>query len=267
MTILEGPLAGGLPAPTPATLGRVSFVDLDGTGFEEFCFDLLLAMGFVNCDWRKGTPKKASPSDNGRDIEAYNRICDPDGYHRLETWNIDCKHYGRGVPPESFDSLITWSNATRPDVALIVVSGFLTNPAKNWIKEYVDKNRPPYRIRYWELPTLQRKIEAHPHLVEKHGLIVAPRRTKREIEKMHRECSDMLWYEDMRLASGLSSDDLILPPEVQQRMEAIEHQYDAERFGPWTEWETGYYNGVRSTLKWTLGGPWEAPKSLELGDE
>ncbi len=38
-------------------LGAVSFDGLSPTAFEEFCFDLLSDTGFVNVDWRKGTPK------------------------------------------------------------------------------------------------------------------------------------------------------------------------------------------------------------------
>ena len=39
------------------TLGAISFANLDETDFEGFCFDLLIELGFVNVDWRKGTPK------------------------------------------------------------------------------------------------------------------------------------------------------------------------------------------------------------------
>jgi hypothetical protein len=51
-------------------LGSISFANLDDVDFEEFCFDLLIELGFVNVDWRKGAPKKASPSDRGRDLVA-----------------------------------------------------------------------------------------------------------------------------------------------------------------------------------------------------
>ena len=32
------------------TLGAISFVNLDDIDFEEFCFDLLVAVGFINVD-------------------------------------------------------------------------------------------------------------------------------------------------------------------------------------------------------------------------
>ena len=51
-------------------LGAVKFDRLSPTDSEEFCFDLMSESGFINVDWRKGTPKPASPSDRGRDITA-----------------------------------------------------------------------------------------------------------------------------------------------------------------------------------------------------
>jgi hypothetical protein len=48
----------------------LSFEALDATEFEQFCFDLLQELGFVNVDWRKGTGLRSSPADRGRDIVA-----------------------------------------------------------------------------------------------------------------------------------------------------------------------------------------------------
>ncbi len=59
--------------------------NLDPTDFEEFCHDLLIEFGLVNVDWRKGTPKRASPSDRGRDLVAQRELVDVDGHTRLET--------------------------------------------------------------------------------------------------------------------------------------------------------------------------------------
>jgi hypothetical protein len=85
-------LPGGQPAPK-----NISFDNLDPTDFEEFCHDLLIELGFVNVDWRKGTPKRASPSDRGRDLVALRELIDVDGHTRLEAWFVDCKHYKTGV--------------------------------------------------------------------------------------------------------------------------------------------------------------------------
>jgi hypothetical protein len=59
---------------------------LSATEFEEFCHDLLEELGFVNLDWRKGTGKKTSPADSGRDIIS------------------DQQHHGRRHPERSRSS-------------------------------------------------------------------------------------------------------------------------------------------------------------------
>jgi Restriction endonuclease len=102
------------------SLGSISFANLDETDFEEFCYDLLFQLGFVNIDWRKGTPKKASPADRGRDIVAQLEHVDVDGHKYFDTWFIDCKHYKRGVPPEALQGLTTWAEAERPGTALVI---------------------------------------------------------------------------------------------------------------------------------------------------
>jgi hypothetical protein len=66
--------------PAEMLLGTVNFGALSPTGFEEFCFDLMSETGFVNVDWRKGTPKESSPADRGRDIVAQLERRDVDGH-------------------------------------------------------------------------------------------------------------------------------------------------------------------------------------------
>jgi len=82
---------------------QVSFDNLDDVDFEEFCFELLGEIGFVNVDWRKGTAKRSSPSDRGRDIVAYHPRVDVDGHQYLEEWFVDTKHYKTWRPhPKHF---------------------------------------------------------------------------------------------------------------------------------------------------------------------
>ena len=141
-----------------ALLSSISFEGLDSTEFEEFCYDLLVDRGFVNVDWRKGTPKQASPADRGRDIVAQLQRKDVDGHVYMETWFVDCKHYKTGVPPDALTGLMTWAQTERPAVALIISSGFLSNAAKDWLKDYESSNRPLFRLRYWERPQLSSMI-------------------------------------------------------------------------------------------------------------
>src|SRR3989338_5383601 len=108
----------------------LSFDRLDDTQFEEFCFDLLHELNLVNIDWRKGTGKKTSPSDRGRDIVCQEVRTDVDGSVQLETWFVDCKHFKKGVPPTELQNLLSWAEAERPQVALIITSNFLSNSCK-----------------------------------------------------------------------------------------------------------------------------------------
>jgi RimJ/RimL family protein N-acetyltransferase len=59
----------------------------------------------------------------------------PEDVYRL-AWFVDCKHYERGVPPEALQGLLTWAQAERPHVALVMASGFLSNAAKDYLRVY-----------------------------------------------------------------------------------------------------------------------------------
>jgi len=128
---------------------KLDFDPLDEADFEQFCFGLLGELGFVNIDWRKGTGLSTSPADRGRDIEADLEKTDVDGSRHLEKWFVDAKHFKRGVPPEAIRGLLTWSHAERPHVALIIASNFLSNPTKDYLHDYEQNNRPPFRFKVW----------------------------------------------------------------------------------------------------------------------
>jgi hypothetical protein len=152
-------------------------------------------MGYVNVDWRKGTGLNSSPSDRGRDVVAELPRVEPDGTQYNEKWFVDCKHFRRGVPPTELSNLLTWSEAERPDVALFVVSNFLSNPSKDYLDLYLKNNRPPFKIRHWELPKLQKLS------VKKHGLLrqfelIGPQlRNVRQIQMAENEFFDRIWYD------------------------------------------------------------------------
>jgi len=64
----------------------LDFEGWDETDFEEFSFQLVDGLeGFSNVDWRKGTPKQASPADRGRDIVAQVDRIDVDGSKHVES--------------------------------------------------------------------------------------------------------------------------------------------------------------------------------------
>lgn len=147
-----------------------SFDHLDETEFENFCYDLLHELGFVNINWRKGTGKSSSPSDGGRDIECELEVEDIDGKKYLEKWFVECKHYKEGVPFKSIQGVLAAATSNKPDTVLIIASNFLSNPAKNDIEGYIRENKPPFRIKYWEKPDLEKLTLNTPNLLKKYNI-------------------------------------------------------------------------------------------------
>jgi hypothetical protein len=145
-------------------------------------------------DWRKGTPKQASPSDRGRDLVGQLERRDVDGHVHCETWFVDCKHYKTGVPPEALNGLTTWAQTERPDVALVVCSGYLSNAAKDWLDQYQKNNRPPFRLRYSERPQLSSMISANMDLAWKHGISHSELRKMVDIQAAENEMFEKVWY-------------------------------------------------------------------------
>lgn len=236
--------------------------DMNETEFEEFCFKLLGEVGFVNLDWRKGTGKSSSPSDSGRDIVGQRQVTDElDGSVRLETWFIDCKHYKRGVPPDKIAGLLAWATAERPDVALVIASNYLSNPCKDWVKRTVEQNRPPFRIKYWERPTLERMIEARPGFL--HQLFREDMRLQPEVVEAEQEYFDRLWYfRSTRGKAGGPNDpvDSYEPKLGEQVLAArarIEARYGKDALEPLDDFELGVINGKLSALRWVLGDEWD----------
>ena len=238
--------------------------EMDSTEFEEFCFDLLRELGFVNIDWRKGTGLDSSPSDSGRDIVAQLLHKEVDGRQYHETWFVDCKHYKRGVPPKEISSLLAWAAAERADVALVITSSHLSNPCKDFLKQYETTNRPPYRIRYWERPTLERLLESRDEFLSRYQL-EPNARTEAEILEAEQEFFDKVWY----VRSVITPDEDVANYRedirdgmVKARTE-VEGKYSRKELrkpigrGHQKAWEYGYINGKLAALRWVLGDEWD----------
>ena len=147
-----------------------NFDSLDPTQFEEFCYDLLLTLSPAQIDWRKGTPLSSSPSDQGRDIEATFMKTEIDGSQHPEKWHIECKHYEKGVPPDKLQGAISWAMSARPDVLLIIASGYLSNQCKTYLTDYKENNKPPFKIHIWERKNLDTLSSGNMQLRSKYGL-------------------------------------------------------------------------------------------------
>jgi hypothetical protein len=149
----------------------ITFDNLSPTEFENFCYDLLKSLKFTNINWRKGTGLESSPSDQGRDIECEYLQELVDGSKYIEKWFVECKQYLKGVPPDKLMGILSWAQAERPDKILIIVSNFLSNPAKEYLAKYQKNNRPPFKIVIWEKPKLLDLSSLSYLLLKKYGLV------------------------------------------------------------------------------------------------
>ncbi|MFU9026800.1 restriction endonuclease [Rhodococcus erythropolis] len=241
-------------------IGAVNFEELSPTDFEEFCFDLLEAAGFENMDWRKGTPKPGSPSDQGRDIVACRSHSDVDGFTYREKWFVDAKHYkSAGVPPDALNSTLAWAEAERPDVVLFVLSGFLSNGSKNMLDRYIENNRPRFRIRYWELPQLRSLIAKHQDVAFKHDVGLSTLRRASEILEKEKEITDRLWYgrkpslDDPWWQKHDVDMDAIAKSfkEIEERVGVEALEMDVSSDFSW-----GALTGAAFAIRWVLGDDW-----------
>ena len=152
----------------PKMVKKFSFDSLTPVQFEEFCYDLLKAMNFVNLNWRKGTGFEASSSDSGRDIECEllfsfgNRQCS-------EKWFVECKHHKQGMSPAEIQGFSSWLIAEKPYKGLVIVSNFLSNPCKDWVEKF-NNTKKPLKMEYWELKDLENFAKSFPPLSRRYGL-------------------------------------------------------------------------------------------------
>lgn len=242
-------------------MSKLDLDNLDETDFEEFCFELLHELGFVNVDWRKGTGLQSSPADRGRDIVAQLERIDIDGSKHLETWFIECKHQKRGVPPEKLQGLLSWANVERPQTALVIASNFLSNPAKDYLRDFELNNRPPFRIKYWERPQLNRLTRDKRQFLER--FMVGGMRTQAEISAAEQEYFDRVWHErHLVLMTRVEAGERETSPEIIERAkeaaERVRGSYPPGEIRPVEDdFEWGFWNGKLSALRWVLGEEWD----------
>lgn len=239
----------------------ISFDHLDSTDFEQFCFDFIHGLGVINIDWRKGTGLKASPSDRGRDIVFQKECIDLDGSKYFEKWFVECKQYTKGLPPTKLQNLLTWAEAERPDGVVYIVSNFLSNPSKDYLEQYEKNNRPPYKIKYWERPILEKLLSKKISLMHKYGLTSEPIRNEKAIIAAEEEFFEKIWYnrhqslkERVRLGEPIEPNILKGALASAKR---VENKYGKKNLGPYDDFEWGMINGKLSALRWVLGDDWD----------
>ena len=103
---------------------------------------------------------------------------------------MDCKHAKRGVPPTELQNLLAWSQAERPDIALFIVSNFLSNSTKAYLDSYRVNQRPAFKIKVWERPQLEKLAASRLALLRRHNLIDEPIRSLKTILRAEQEFYD-----------------------------------------------------------------------------
>jgi Restriction endonuclease len=244
---------------------KLSFNQLSATEFEEFCYDLLEELGFTNLDWRKGTGKKSSPSDSGRDIVGHIQRLDVDMTNIQEKWFVDCKHHTTGIPARELQNLLAWAEAERPDVALFIVSNFLTNSAKDYLEAYKRNNRPAFKIRYWERPRLESITRGKRDFLQMFGLLKVHLRSEREITQAEKELWDRVWYYRhlVRIRNAKyakDGNDEAVPAIAKMTRDIMKKkrkQYGRSIGRIMSDFDWGYMQGKFSAIRWTLGDEWD----------
>jgi hypothetical protein len=241
---------------------RISFNELTDTDFEEYCYDLMEEKGFINLDWRKGTGKKTSPSDSGRDIIAHLPRRGVERTKRTEKWFVDCKHYEKGVPARDLQNMLAWAQAERPDVALFIVSNFLSNPAKTYLETYKRNNNPPFEIEVWERTQLESMTRGKRDFLQMHGVLKSYVRAESEIGKAEQEFFDRVWYyRKIVMFENIKAGKETITPEILKscrvHMKEMREKYGRNIGHYMTDWEWGYVNGKFAALRWVLGEEWD----------
>jgi hypothetical protein len=248
----------------PDSMPKLNFGRLSPTDFEEFTFHLLSRLGFTNLNWRKGTAHDTSPSDSGRDIVCQQIREDVDRTKHVETWFVDCKHYSKGVPPGELQNLLAWAEAERPNTVLIVASGFLSNPAKNYLEAYERNRRPPFRIKCWERPQLEQLVANKRSLVLEYGLSPLTTRPATTILKAEQEFCDVIWYDrklvlQQKLKAGTERIDPEIKKGMHSAMRRMEARYGKKKLRNYYKDDFGWgmLSGKLSALRWVLGDEWD----------
>jgi len=241
---------------------RLNFNVLSATDFEDFSFHLLSRLGFVNVDWRKGTPLPSSPADGGRDIVCQYARQDLDNTRYLETWFVDCKRFTKAVPPRELQNALAWAEAECPDVLLFALSGFLSNPGKDFLESYKRNKRPSFRIKCWERPQLEQLAGPKRTLLMEFGLAKEKLRSLKEVQKAEEEYFDRRWYDrHMALWHGRHEkrfkDRLSVMVEAHKGAREIEKKYGKKNLGPYDDHEWGVLAGKHAALRWVLGDEWD----------
>ncbi|MBV6734533.1 restriction endonuclease [Priestia megaterium] len=137
----------------------IDFKILNGTQFEDLCYELLENNGFFNLDWIKGG------GDRGRDIVADINIDYEFLGKKTETWHFECKNHSTGIGEAEIHEKIGWALANLPDKLVFLVSTNITPDGKLYISKMQSRFKPIY---YIEGKILKKFLLKRPALIEKY---------------------------------------------------------------------------------------------------
>ena len=180
----------------------------------------------------------------------------------METWFVDCKHYKRAVPPSELQNALAWAQAERPDVLLFIVSGFLSNPAKNYLESYRRNHKPSFRIKCWEKPQLEQIASPKRVLLMEFGLAPQKLRSLREVQKAEQEYYDKRWYDRHMMVWHIRHEkrfkkELKVLVQARKGAKEIQKKYGRKNLGPYNDHEWGVLAGKHAALRWVLGDDWD----------
>lgn len=182
-----------------------------------------------------------------------------DGSRFFDVWFVDCKHYSKAVPPTELQNALAWAEAESPNLLLFITSGYLSNPAKEYLEKYRHNRKPRFRIKAWEYPQIEHAVGGRHSLLFRYDLVKEKDkiRSLEQIRKAEKEFEDKLWY-------GRSFPDSVLQgfkdPKLRQMVMESKRQIE-KKYGknliPKDQFEWGMFNGKLSALRWVLGDGWD----------
>jgi hypothetical protein len=143
---------------------QIPWGKLKGKDLEECLYWLIDSIGGKDLEWRLGGEGGGAP-DQGRDLEAYFHMHEPDGEISRKKWWIEAKGRASTVEPAAVKEAIL--NATGKedlDVLVIATNTTFSNPTRDWVKEWQKNHFKPI-IRLWDKHNLERLLCQHPEVV------------------------------------------------------------------------------------------------------
>lgn len=138
-------------------------LQLSPTLFEQLVYDLTVLSGLTNVTWR--TPG----SDGGRDIEGEYQATDFSGILRLERWYVECKRYKTAIDWPTVHNKVAHASAFGADYLLICTTSTLSPACKDALSAYMQQH-DRLRVRAWEGPEIELRVQREPALLLKYGL-------------------------------------------------------------------------------------------------